>query len=97
VTSPQAYAGSTWDIESSGSIIVNYQGLLTGPATFSTTLPSSPQGSSGSYVATPVSQQVTADGRAVTLTAHNTTWTCHGSALTLDVSPAGTFQLARKG
>ena len=97
VSSPQDYSGSSWDIHPDGSIIVDYAGVLNGEATFSTTLPADPQGTSGTYVATPVSQKLTADGHPVTLTAHNTTWTCQGDSLTLVVSPGGTFQLARRG
>lgn len=97
VTSPVAYSGSSWDVHPDGSILVDYAGALSGPATFKTTLPANPQGASGSYIATPVSQHVTASGRTVTLTAHNTAWTCQGNALTLDVSPVGTFQLSRTG
>ena len=95
VTSPQGYAGTTWDIHTGGSITVDYKGLLSGAATFSSTIPASPQGKTGSYVATPVSQDVTADGHPITLGAHGTTWTCEGSSLTLVVSPGGTFQLTR--
>ncbi len=96
VISPPPYSASSWDIRSSGSIVVDYHGELDGLATFDTTLPANPQGSTGSYVATPVSQNVTSFGRKITLTAHNTMWTCHGNSLTLDVSPGGTFQLSRK-
>lgn len=97
VTAPRDYSGSSWDIRADGSIVVDYTGVLEGEATFDTTLPANPQGSSGSYVATPISQKVTAAGKSVILTAHNTTWTCQGNSLTLVVSPGGNFQLSRKG
>src|SRR6202034_605285 len=91
IISPQSFSGSSWAIHSDGTANVIYKGLLSGPATFDTTLPSNPHGSSGSYVATPVSQHVTSNGQPVALTAHNTTWTCQGNSLTLVVSSSGTF------
>jgi hypothetical protein len=97
VTAPKDYSGSSWDIRTDGSIVVDYTGVLDGEATFNTTLPANPQGTSGNYLATPTSQNVTAASQRVTLTAHDTTWTCHGNSLTLVVSPGGTFQLSRKG
>lgn len=97
MTSPALYSGSSWDIHPNGTVNVDYVGGLSGIATFDSTLPSNPQGSSGSYVATPVTQNVTSKGQTVTLTAHSTTWTCQGNSLTLNVSPSGTFQLSRDG
>ena len=95
VSPGQSLSGSSWTIHPDGTADVTYAGAYSGPATFHTTLPSNPTGSTGSYVATPVTQNVTANGQPVTLTAHSTTWTCNGNSLALVVSGSGTVQLTR--
>jgi hypothetical protein len=114
-------AGVVWTVGPKGTIAVDYDGSapVVGPGGFSytyrgnadykTTLPPNPTGSSGSYVATPVSQAVTATytipgkGQITTaepLTAHATTWTCSGNSLSLHISVAGgifSYALTRAG
>jgi hypothetical protein len=115
-------AGITWTLSPDGTCVVDYNGSAplvvvgggdfqyAGSATYSTTLPADPQGSTGSYVATPTSQGVTATHydpntkqdvtTTVTETAHSTTWTCKGDSLTLDVDADGypfVYTLSRVG
>lgn len=81
--------GTRWTYNRDGTISVEYPGVLRGPATYTTTLPPNPVGSSGTYVATPVSQAVTGPtGQPTTLVAHGTTWNCQGNSLLLNQSGA---------
>ncbi|HVB91125.1 MAG TPA: hypothetical protein VND70_03395 [Acidimicrobiales bacterium] len=114
-------AGVVWMVSPKGTIAVDYDGsapfigpggfsyTYRGSADYKTTLPPNPTGSSGSYVATPVSQHVTATysipgkGQITTsepLTAHATTWTCSGNSLSLHISVTGgifSYALTRTG
>jgi hypothetical protein len=114
-------AGVVWTVGSKKTIVVDYNNsapligaggfsyLYRGIANYQTTLPANPTGTSGSYVATPTSQDVTATymipGKGqittpVTETAHSTTWTCDGNSLSLNVSVAGgsfVYALTRSG
>ena len=115
-------AGITWTNNPDGTILVDYDGSApvvgpageftwSGSARYTTTLPPHPEGSTGSYVATPVVEGVTATyitpaylaalgPRPVTDEIHTTTWTCNGNSLKLDIVVDGypvVYTLARAG
>jgi hypothetical protein len=114
-------AGVLWTVGTDGTIVVDYDGsapliapggeayTYAGSATYQTTLPADPTGSTGTYVATPTSQDVTATyvdvmgntvTEPITETAHPTTWTCTGDALTLSSDASGysfVYALSRVG